>query len=240
MQMITQMLATDLDGTLVGDEKQLKDLLTYYEGLQKKVTLVYVTGRHRQSALELINEANIPMPSILISDVGTGIYIGNDLKPDEEWNLLMKKNWNPEAIKKIASHYPTIVPQKLPDESRISYTAQEDEGSVEKLKQELQQANIPHKFIFSSGRDIDILPEASGKGSALTYVIEKYVEDQASILIAGDSGNDEEMISLGYPSVIVANAQPELIAIQDHPQLFRATKNCAGGIHEAWLHFYDN
>lgn len=74
----------------------------------------------------------------------------------------------------------------------------------------------------------------------MTYVIEKYVDEQASILIAGDSGNDEEMISLGYPSVIVANAQPELRAIQDHPQLFRATKNCAGGIHEAWLHFYDN
>ncbi|MER2009014.1 MAG: HAD family hydrolase, partial [Psychrobacillus sp.] len=70
MQMITQMLATDLDGTLVGDEKHLKELLTYYEGLEKKVTLVYVTGRHRQSAIELMKEANIPVPSILISDVG--------------------------------------------------------------------------------------------------------------------------------------------------------------------------
>ncbi|MCM3357157.1 HAD-IIB family hydrolase [Psychrobacillus sp. MER TA 171] len=240
MQMITQMLATDLDGTFVGDEKHLKELLTYYEGLEKKVTLVYVTGRHRQSAIELMKEANIPVPSILISDVGTGIYIGKDLKPDEQWNLLMKKNWNPEAIKKIASNYPTIVQQKLPNESRISYTVQEDEASVKKFKQELLEANISHKFIFSSGRDIDILPENSGKGSALTYVIEKYVDDNASILIAGDSGNDEEMISLGYPSVIVANAQPELMDIQDHPQLFRATKNCAGGIHEAWLHFYNN
>lgn len=140
MQMITQMLATDLDGTLVGDEKHLKDLLTYFEGLQKKVTLVYVTGRHRESALDLIKEANIPMPSILISDVGTGIYIGNDLKPDEEWDLLMKKNWNPEAIKRIASNYPTIVPQKLPDESRISYTVQEDKGSVKKLKQRITRS----------------------------------------------------------------------------------------------------
>ena len=239
--MITQMLATDLDGTLVGDETSLKELLDYYEGLEKKVTLVYVTGRHRDSALELISEASIPMPNILISDVGTNIYTGKNLTPDAQWDLLMKKNWNPEAIKKIASNYPSFILQKLPNESRISYTAPPgDTESVEKLKHDLLKANIPHKFIFSSGRDIDILPEGSGKGSALTYIIEKYVEDQASILIAGDSGNDEEMISLGYPSVIVANAQPELIAIQDHPQLFRATKNCAGGIHEAWLHFYDN
>ncbi|MEK3975292.1 HAD-IIB family hydrolase [Psychrobacillus sp. FSL K6-1267] len=238
MQMITQMLATDLDGTLVGSEEDLRVLLKYYESLDEKVSLVYVTGRHKGSALDLIREAKIPMPSILISDVGTGIYVGTDLKVDLEWEHKMKSNWDPEAIKNIVSKYPTIFPQKLPNECRISYTVKEDNDSVEKLKQELVLSKIPHKFIFSSGRDIDILPESSGKGSALTYVIEKYVDTNASILIAGDSGNDEEMLSLGYPSVIVANAQPELLAIKDHPKLFRATQNCAGGIYEAWLHFY--
>ena len=50
----THLLATDLDGTLVGDKSSLQALLDFYGSQTYEVSLVYITGRHYQSALSLI------------------------------------------------------------------------------------------------------------------------------------------------------------------------------------------
>ncbi|MFC4022470.1 HAD-IIB family hydrolase [Oceanobacillus longus] len=236
---ITHMLATDLDGTFVGDTKGLKRLIRYYEKLPYEVTLVYITGRHRDSALSLIKTENLPIPQILVTDVGTTIYEDKNFKPNIEWDEKMKQNWYPESIRKVALEFPQLIPQQLPADRRVSFVIEESgTGSVKGFKEALAEEGIPHKFIFSSGRDIDILPSHSGKGEALRFITENYTSDDTSILVAGDSGNDLEMLTLGYPSVIVANARKELLEMKEHPNLYRATQNCAGGIQQAWQHFY--
>lgn len=240
MSAITHMLATDLDGTLVGEEDGLKQLINYYENLPYEVALVYITGRHLESAISLIKSENLSMPKLLVTDVGTSIYEGSNKQADPEWQEKMMKDWKPHLIRELATNFPQIRLQQLPDDRRVSFEIEADNNSavVGKFKNALDAAGIAHKFIFSSGRDIDILPIGSGKGEALRYIVEKYADCDTSILVAGDSGNDLEMLTLGYPSVIVANAREELLEIDEHPKLFRATKNCAGGIHEAWNHFY--
>ncbi|RDW17464.1 hydrolase [Oceanobacillus chungangensis] len=232
------MLATDLDGTLVGDPTALKELIGYYEGLPYEVNLVYITGRYRSSALSLIQSEGLPKPTVLVTDVGTSIYTGSEMDLDKEWEGMMKRNWEPEAIREVASRFPSISLQQLPDDRRVSFEVKDDPEAVEDFKLALDEAGITHKFIYSSGRDIDILPKGSGKGQALHYVVEKYAGIETKILVAGDSGNDLDMLTLGYPSVIVANAQKELAECKENPKIFHATKDCAGGIHEAWLHFY--
>ncbi|WP_245843803.1 HAD-IIB family hydrolase [Oceanobacillus rekensis] len=240
MSAVTHMLATDLDGTFVGDTNGLKLLINYYESLPYEVTLVYITGRHLESATSLIKEENLPIPKLLVTDVGTSIYEGDTWQADPKWQKKMKKDWNPDAIRAVAKDFPQIRVQQLPDDRRVSFQIEADNSSAlaGKFKMALETAGIAHKFIFSSGRDIDILPTGSGKGEALRFIVEKYTNSDTSILVAGDSGNDLEMLTLGYPSVIVANSQEELLEIEEHPKLYRATKNCAGGIHEAWMHFY--
>ncbi|WP_067727478.1 HAD-IIB family hydrolase [Oceanobacillus damuensis] len=239
MSAVTHMLATDLDGTLVGNANGLKKLIHYYDSLPYEVTLVYITGRHLASALSLINSENLPIPKLLVTDIGTGIYEGNNLHPDKEWEKKMSAGWNPESIRNIADGFPQLVPQQLPDNRRVSFEIEEkDPGIIKGFKQALVDAGIMHKFIFSSGRDIDVLPINSGKGEALKYIAAKYTDEHTSILVAGDSGNDLEMLTLGYPSVIVGNAKEELLDIEEHPMLFRATETCAGGIYQAWEHFY--
>ncbi|MCM3709592.1 HAD-IIB family hydrolase [Sporosarcina luteola] len=231
------LLATDLDGTFVGDEEALGRLLEYFNSAPHEVALVYVTGRHFSSAQSLIAEEGLPIPNLLITDVGTSIYHADGLE-DINWKRHMQEDWQPELIAEIAVTFPSLKRQELPDDRRVSFTVSDDVGAVDEFRKALDAQAIPHTFIFSSNRDIDVLPSRAGKGNALEYVLGKYARDDVKLLIAGDSGNDRDMLSLGHPSVIVGNAQPELLEMEPCENLFRANENCAGGIHEAWLHFY--
>lgn len=233
----THLLATDLDGTLVGDKNSLNKLFDFYDSQSYEVSLVYITGRHYQSALSLIEEENLPVPHVLITDVGTGIYTGNQLDPDLEWTNRLEQSWTPEKIEAIAQTISGLVSQDLPITNRCSYFAS-DPAVVSTFQSELDKAGIPHKLIYSGSRDVDILPAESGKGQALQYILDKYKLSEAKLLVAGDSGNDVEMLTMGFPSVIVGNAQPELLAQPEHPSIYRAEQKFAGGIHEAWSHFH--
>ncbi|ANU08889.1 hydrolase [Planococcus antarcticus DSM 14505] len=231
------MLATDLDGTLVGDKFSLMALLDFYGTRTYKVSLIYITGRHYQSALSLIAKENLPVPQVLITDVGTGIYTGDSLQQEMAWTEQLEQAWMPDKIDSVASQISGLVSQNLPIANRCSYFAS-DSAIVEVFRAELDKAGIPHKLIYSGGRDVDILPIGSGKGQALQYILDKYNLSEAKLLVAGDSGNDVEMLTMGFPSVIVGNAQPELLEQAEHPSIYRAQKKYAGGIHEAWSHFY--
>lgn len=237
MKKIQRLLATDLDGTFVGDEEGLKNLLTHYETLKEPVSLAYITGRHRASVAELIYEKSLPIPDLLITDVGTVIYAGSHFLEDEEWKEKMMAEWYPNKILEIANNISGLTRQELPNNRRVSFYSS---GVIpaKELEAQLLKNNVPHTFVFSSNRDVDILPAGSGKGEALKFLIEKYVDEEASILVAGDSGNDLDMLLAGYPAVIVSNARAELSEIEENETLFRATSPYANGILEAWHHFY--
>ncbi|WP_203334193.1 HAD-IIB family hydrolase [Planococcus beigongshangi] len=239
MKNATHLLATDLDGTLVGDRPGLDELLGFYKNQEYTVSLVYITGRHFQSALSLIKEEKLPVPEILITDVGTEIHAGPEFIKDGEWEERMQQHWHPEEIDRIAASFQALQKQQLPVTNRCSYYV-EDLKTVEAFERQLLAADIPHKLIYSGGRDLDILPAKSGKGAALEYILDKFDARESKILVAGDSGNDLEMLTLGLPSVIVGNAMPELLESEEHPMIFRASKVCAGGIQEAWSHFHPN
>ncbi|MCG7343779.1 HAD family hydrolase [Sporosarcina sp. ACRSL] len=232
------LLATDLDGTFVGDQEALTKLLQFFKDSPDEVALVYVTGRHLTSAQTLMSEEDLPSPDMLITDVGTSIYHADGLREDPYWKARMQKDWQPERIVEIASAFPSLNKQKLPDDRRVSFTLSGDVGAVNEFKKALVDESIAHSFIFSSNRDIDVLPLGAGKGNALEYALDRYAMNGVKLLIAGDSGNDWDMLSLGHPSVIVGNAQPELLEMEPCENLFHANEKCAGGIHEAWVHFY--
>jgi sucrose-6-phosphatase len=233
----THILATDLDGTLVGDKESLNSLWNFYAAQDYQTSLVYITGRHFESAMSLIHEEELPMPDVLVTDVGTEIHLGKKMLKDLDWQELMEQNWQPQRIQSIAGKVPGLTSQRLPVTNRCSYYA-ENEAAVELFGQHLEEQQIPHKLIFSGGRDVDVLPAGSGKGQALQYILEKFGLNDSKLLVAGDSGNDAEMLTLGFPSVIVGNAQPELLQQPDHPTIYRSTKTHAGGIHEAWTYFH--
>lgn len=237
MHKATHFLATDLDGTFVGDAGGLKALLRHFEEAPYTVSLIYITGRHYASACSLIESEGLPHPDVLVTDIGTSIYWGETLELDEEWNSRMTRGWEPGRIKELAAGFPGLTPQELPDERRVSFYADSLE-TARKFESILKAHHIEHKLIYSTGRDLDVLPTASGKGAALSYLRDQEMFKDAAVLVAGDSGNDREMLTLGLPAVIVGNGHPELEDIVENHTIYRAKARCAGGILEAWQHFY--
>ena len=233
------LLATDLDNTLVGNPEATRNLFEFYRHTKFNPALVYVTGRHLNSALSLIKQENLPSPDILITDVGTAIYHAPDWSEDQTWSAWLNEVWSPDKIISISEDFTSLVQQQLPHQKRISYTLHSHQPKVVQAFQvQLNNNQVPCHVVYSSGRDLDILPERSGKGKALEYVLSEYAKNDVHLLIAGDSGNDAEMLSLEYPAVIVGNAQQELYKLSPHTLLYRAEGHYANGILEAWKHFY--
>jgi hydroxymethylpyrimidine pyrophosphatase-like HAD family hydrolase len=73
-----QVLATDLDGTLIplaGNAQNARDLRELEELLRRTgMQLLYVTGRHLASITAVMSESQLPQPDWIIGDVGTSIY----------------------------------------------------------------------------------------------------------------------------------------------------------------------
>ena len=232
-----RLLATDLDGTLVGDDQACLDLFAFLKQHLGHTGLVYVTGRHEASARELIAAMHLEKPDYLVTDVGTRIFHYSTGQADENWDQQRMAHWFPDKIRSVASRFDALSEQDLPVTCRVSFTSRR-ESVVRRFREALAAEKIPHVFIYSSGHDVDVLPEGSGKGAAIQYLIPKISASDGRVLVAGDSGNDRSMVQSGYPAVIVANAQPELKAIPADPLVYLAKKCCAGGILEAWQHFY--
>ena len=116
---------TDLDHTLVGDDRSLDRLnqILDRERQTNGTKLVYATGRSRSSYLELAASQPLLPPDALIAAVGTEIYLGGSTEPDSEWSDKLSINWHREEIVAIASRFADLEPQP-PAEQRpfkISY-----------------------------------------------------------------------------------------------------------------------
>jgi len=92
--------------------------------------------------------------------------------------------------------------------------------------------------VYSSSRDLDILPEYANKGNALLWLAETLKVEASRILVAGDTGNDISMFQLDDVfGIVVENAQPELLAATVHKNYFKAAKPFADGVLQGLLHF---
>ena len=233
----TALFISDLDGTLAGDQPALNQFKEFLGRFAHRPELIYVTGRHVQSARELINHDGLPRPDVLITDIGTSIYRGPELTQDPEWQQRMRHQWYPEAILGVARDIDGLTVQDLPDTQRVSFLAEHPE-SVAVLEQHLRDAELPHKLIYSADVYVDVLPQCAGKGNAVSYVLDRDASRNTNILVAGDTGNDAEMLALGYPAVVVGNGHQELRALGELSTIYWASQTYAAGIQEGWEHHY--
>ncbi|KKM10689.1 hypothetical protein SY88_12815 [Clostridiales bacterium PH28_bin88] len=227
-----------MDGTLVDDAGALSHLNVWFSTRRARVTLVYLTGRHYASALELIDTEKLLPPDILVTDVGSEIRFAPAYQLDMEWKNRVSRGWTPAAIRQQLADLPGLTPQPLPSTLRLGYyTAGVLEDAEEKVRGILEKAGLPGRVVASTGGMVDVLPAGAGKGPALSYLQQKMGWDSRSLLVCGDSGNDLDMLTLGFATVLVGNAAPELAAAPLPETVYRARRPSAGGIFEA-LQFY--
>jgi sucrose-phosphate synthase len=236
-----KLIVTDIDNTLVGEEDALKEFIELLNSTDSKVGFAVATGRNIDSAVEILKEYNIPFPDIFISSVGSEIYYNyrNELIPSTGWKAHIRYQWNRDKVKKILSKLDFLKYQDEENqrEFKLSYFMDDDENLLEEVKNTLIKNKIKANVIFSNGEFLDILPYRASKGKAIRYLAYRWNLPYENILVAGDSGNDSEMLKGDLLGVVVANYSPELEELKGQSRVYFAKRKFAGGIIEGINHY---
>lgn len=205
-------LATDLDGTLIGSRKALASFNRYMMKYLNDFLLVYITGRMYASARQIIIKENLIQPDVLVTDVGTEIYTAPGFCPDRAWEKIMASMWDAAETKKTIEDVEGLQPQGVQPRFRLAYHTEKSafKNIISKLCLKVEMAQLPVKIVPSMGHIIDVIPGGAGKGPALRYIQELYSIKKENTVVCGDSGNDLSMFFEGRKGIIVGNAQPEL------------------------------
>jgi sucrose-6F-phosphate phosphohydrolase len=110
---------------------------------------------------------------------------------------------------------------------------------IAELEESLTEAGIEARLVYSSDRDLDVLPRTANKGAALAWLCRELAIDLAEVAVAGDTGNDRDMFTLpSVRGIVVGNALDELRRLAvDGPRHYQAQRACADGVIEGLEHF---
>lgn len=236
-----RVIISDIDGTLLGDKKALKRLLSFLEDMKGSFSFGIATGRHLESAIEVLEEWKVPQPDIFITSVGSEIHYSPQLIIDKTWQKHLDYHWNPEKIQEAMKVFECVKLQ--PDENqrqfKISYTIADPEITLarQEIVSQIRKKRLRVNVIHSHGQYIDILPIRASKGLAIRHLSLKWNLPIQRFLVAGDSGNDEEMLKGDTLGVVVGNYSPELEKLKDNPTIYFAQGHHANGILEGIQHY---
>jgi len=266
----------DVDGTMRGKDAaanaalaKLHQTIARAQADCAPVFFGPVTGRVRAS-LKKLAEEDLTLGAILraadfkITGVGTEIALrgpGEAFKP-VAWPLRIKE-WGRLQLENALCERPELHPQPayaqnpyklsfdvtgIPEEHHATYLHELDDYLGGKGLDEFR----PH-LVYSSGRNLDVLPREVHKGTALWHAAnlvtsrfaigeaEPWRHDYPLLVAAGDSTNDCDMLAAADRAILPGNADESLVQwAADHLSPARyhlAEGHCAEGIMEGMAHF---
>ena len=92
------------------------------------------------------------------------------------------------------------------------------------------------QVIYSSRRDLDVLPVGVDKGSAAARLASQFGFLTRDVIVAGDTGNDAAMFLHGFRGIVVGNAHVELKSLQS-PEVYQSNSSYADGVLEGLQHW---
>jgi len=240
----TCIFVSDLDNTLVGHNESLRDFSLTWAALPKdcRPLLVYNTGRLLEDTLKLIRKTDLPNPDYVIAGVGTTIYDFRNRKTVKAFTEVLEEGWDREKVEQVLTSLNLPLkkqPAHFQNDFKSSwYLADAEDETLETIRLALEKAELDTHLIYSSARDLDILPNWANKGNATKWLLRHLDIPPTAALVAGDSGNDSEMFNIpGIRGIVVENAQPELLEATVRAVKFHATEVCAAGVLEGLRHF---
>ena len=200
---IKWVLASDIDGTLVGrgGEAELAQFLAQHP----EIGVIYLTGRTRANAEPMIRRYGFPEPLALATDIGSDVYWGPELKIDDSWAFQQRRDWSPRRVMRSLEGVPGVQYLGRSSHWRIAFRV-EDYRALGRAKGALVRAGLSHRTLWDDeqGR-LDVVPRGAFKGRALRYVLNRLNVRAQQCFVAGDAENDGDLLEGRYRGVLVAN-----------------------------------
>ena len=229
-----KLIVSDIDHTLLGDDNELIEFTALLKNLHTKIGFAVATGRTVKSAFDVLKENNVPLPDVIISSVGSEIYYNykGELIYSNGWDSHISYMWKRDRIVELLKGFDFLKYQEEETQRKfkVSYYMEENDENLEKIREKLIKNKIKFNIIFSHGQFLDILPYRASKGKAIRYLSYRWNIPYENILVAGDSGNDEEMLKGELLGVVVANYSHELDSLRGSKRIYFAKRSYAGGI----------
>jgi sucrose-6F-phosphate phosphohydrolase len=244
------MLASDIDNTLTGDRPALDALRERIDGKRKsgELFLALSTGRRLPQVLEGFEQEGIPQGDAIISQVGTEIYLppfDYDSPLLDVWNDMLQQDFSRAEAESFLEGVDGVEmqPEEYNTPLKVSCymdKAEDPEAAVKQIRAKVEQAGGLYQVVWSSGRDLDIIPAAAGKGKAIRFLISFLEMEPEKVIVAGDSGNDRSMFDEFQRGIVVGNAKPELQKMREEKPVstyYFAEGSFAAGVHEGLNYF---
>jgi sucrose-6-phosphatase len=229
------LFVSDVDDTLLGDERALSELNKVLERERPRVGIALNSSRPCGSLHRSLRaNRSLPAPDYLIGALGTEIEDAQG-DPIEAFTRRLDSGWDRERIRKLVPEAAMLHPPEYQTAYKLSYDVAGAEVADE-VRSRLEAMGIAATVMLTHGTKMDIIPTSAGKGSAIAFLREWLGLDRDRVVVAGDSANDMDMFTGSNRGIVVANADPELRALAG-PHVYRAQKPYAGGVLEGLKHW---
>lgn len=234
------LLISDIDDTLLGDDEALERFHKFIASSELCLDIAYASGRFFESIIEDIKTTLLPEPIAIIGGVGSEIYSYPEGKPDQAWVEQNSQNFSAAIVRNVLAQQPDLElqPEEFQSGFKVSYFLHDAlPDRLEQICRSLHDAQIQADYVYSSNRDLDILPRGVDKGTAAAFLAKSLGYAKDHVLVAGNSGNDSKLFEHGFRGIIVANAHDELKQYSVGPRAYLSQYERADGVRDGVEHW---
>jgi sucrose-phosphate synthase len=235
-----RLLVTDVDDTLTGDDAALATLMKRLDSTDAKVGFGIATGRTLNEALALMDELDLPVPDVLITAAGSELHYGRHMLPDRSWERQIRHRWDRSEVQRVLAQVPGLERVESSEtEYRLRYRLNLRRApSLKEIRRLVRQEGLRVTTILDHEVYLDVVPIRASCGFAIRFFCFKWNMEPQRLLVAGDSGNDWDMLSGDTLGVVVSNHTDELERLRGRPRVYFAKSPHARGILEG-IDWYD-
>ncbi|MEQ9825807.1 MAG: HAD-IIB family hydrolase [Puniceicoccaceae bacterium] len=219
-------LTTDLDGTLIPIDNTREAHGAALQRLGSAASerpdreIVFVTGRHLESVLQVLQKESLPTPHSIITDVGSRIWnrVGQQWESDAPYDAQLSALCGGVSMEQLGDALSDVPGLQLQSPERqglhkLSFEckALRLEQCVSAVNERIQQREFSFSVTasvdpFSNLGLIDVLPKGVSKRFAIEWFHSNHHNlNSDQLMFCGDSGNDLEVFLSPIRSVVVGN-----------------------------------